>query len=232
MAVHAHVDLNWSTLVTASTAATVEVDVMPFLGRTDFGGPFAAYYEALSSLGSDYVRFAPWYPNPRVVVTELTPHVCNATHPSTNWNSTFLDRAQRDFMAAVCGPNAAAGSCARSVVQQLSTMPAWMYVGGASLSDVPEDPWRTPVPFNVYTAGTALVDASCESMARYFARVVGWYTAGGFVDECGHWHASGLHYKWYGLSVLNENEHTIQPGDGVACTPPLSLRLSNVLAAP
>ena len=70
--------------MTASTAATVEVDVMPFLGRTDFGGPFAAYYEALSSLGSDYVRFAPWYPNPRVVVTELTPHVCNATHPSTN----------------------------------------------------------------------------------------------------------------------------------------------------
>ena len=66
------VDLPLST----NTAATVEVDVMPFLGRTSSGGPFGAYYEALSGLGAEYVRFAPWFPNPRVVVTELTPPDC------------------------------------------------------------------------------------------------------------------------------------------------------------
>jgi hypothetical protein len=33
-------------------------------------------------------------------------------------------------MAAVCGPDAAAGGCERSVVQQLSTMPSYMYKGG------------------------------------------------------------------------------------------------------
>jgi hypothetical protein len=29
-------------------------------------------------------------------------------------------------------------------------------------------------------------------------RLVGWYTNGGMHDECGHWHASGLHYQWHG----------------------------------
>ena len=43
-----------------------EVDVMPFLGRTSEGGPFNAYYEALSTLGAEYVRLSPWLPNPRV----------------------------------------------------------------------------------------------------------------------------------------------------------------------
>jgi hypothetical protein len=47
-----------------------------------------------------------------------------------------------------------------------------------------------------------LVDTSCGSMARYMGRLVGWYTAGGFTDECGHFHESGLHYDWYLLRGL------------------------------
>jgi hypothetical protein len=39
-------------------------------------------------------------------------------------------------------------------------------------------------------------------MARYMGRLVGWYTAGGFTDECGHFHESGLHYDWYLLRGL------------------------------
>ena len=58
--------LDWNTpLRNVSTAATVEVDVMPFLARTTFGGSFDAYYEALSNLGADFVRFSPWFANPR-----------------------------------------------------------------------------------------------------------------------------------------------------------------------
>ena len=46
-------------------------------------------------------------------------------------------------------------------------------------------------------------------------RVLVWrYTAGGFVDECGQHHASGLHYQWTHLSVLNENEHWMLPAHG------------------
>ena len=161
-----------------NTAATVEVDVMPFLARqpqTDpyitghYGGPFDAYYKALSELNASYVRFAPvrcccctalpplhplsphlklapchvpfcasthrftrhmqWCPNPRLVVPELTPSDCTASKPATNWNSTFFDQLMKDFMHAVCGDQAANGECERfSVIQQLSTMPGWMYV--------------------------------------------------------------------------------------------------------
>lgn len=84
----------------ACTASTVEVDVMPFLGRTPEGGPFDAYYEALSDLGAEYVRYAPWYPYPRVVVAELDPPDCTATTPATNWNSELFDGIVRDFMTA------------------------------------------------------------------------------------------------------------------------------------
>ena len=64
--------------------------------------------------------------------------------------------------------------------------------------------------------GGALVDPTCETMARHIGRVVGWYTRGGFTDDCGHWHHSGLHYEWYGLSILNEDEHGIKPEGGIA----------------
>ena len=36
----------------------------------------------------------------------------------------------RDFMHAVCGPNAESGECTHSVVQQISTMPTWLFVDG------------------------------------------------------------------------------------------------------
>ena len=39
--------------------------------------------------------------------------------------------------SAVCGPDAVRGKCTHSVVQQLSTMPAWMYEGGTNYSDIP-----------------------------------------------------------------------------------------------
>ena len=84
------------------------------------GGPFDAYYEALSNLGSEYVRYSPWFPNPRVVVAELTPSDCTKDQPATNWNSTYLDAIMRDFMTCVatlrhpaprCPPLSVSHSC-------------------------------------------------------------------------------------------------------------------------
>ena len=197
------------------------------------------------------------YPYPRVVVTELTPPDCTATRPATNWNSTHFDAIMRDFMAAVCGPDAASGKCKHSVIQQLSTMPSWLYVNGSDPDLVPPDPWQYHVTdcvtakmpyadrcpgFGAYNNGTALKDESCKPMAAYFARLVEHYTQGGHHDSCGHWHPSGesatkpslsclirfpfsdtkrrplyalrrfvrpagFNYSWYGVSVLNEDEH-------------------------
>ena len=97
-----------------------------------------------------------------------------------------------------------------------------MYVGGycpdASPDCLPINPWNTSKDWTQYTAGHALVDKTCGQMARYMGRLVGHYTNGGHTDECGHWHESGFHYNWFGLSVLNEDEHNIAPDDGTAYT--------------
>ena len=207
-------DVNWGAapITTASTAATVEVDCCePFLTRdpaahTHGGGPFASYLSAMKDLGAEFVRFAPWYPYPKVAVVELEPTDCTATTPASNWNSSLFDPILADFMSAVCGEGAATGHCEHSVAQQLSTMPSWLYVGGEDPKDLPADPWDMRMsPYG--SQGTALKNESCVDMAAYITRLVAHYTMGGHHDTCGHFHASGLHYNWTVVSVLNENEH-------------------------
>ena len=126
----------------------------------------------ISFLSHPAVRYSPWFPNPRVVVTELTPSDCTKDKPATNWNSTLMDQIVRDFMAAVCGPDAINGACEKSVVQQLSTMPGWIYEGGMSADGLPDYAWNTTNPFSEYTAGGALKDKTCGQLARYFTRLI------------------------------------------------------------
>jgi hypothetical protein len=54
------VPLKATSTSSTSTIATIEVDVMPFLGRTNEGGPHDKAFYWLSKLGADKVRFAPW----------------------------------------------------------------------------------------------------------------------------------------------------------------------------
>jgi hypothetical protein len=55
-----------------------------------------------------------------------------------------------------------------------------------------------------YEQGTELRDPSMKEVADYFARLVSWYTKGGFVDEVGKHHDSGYHYAISHWEVLNE----------------------------
>ena len=52
--------------------------------------------------------------------------------------------------------------------------------------------------------GTELRDPSLKELGDYFARLVAWYTQGGFEDEFGNRHESGHHYKIDTWEVLNE----------------------------
>eukprot|EP01062_Namystynia_karyoxenos_P000520 TRINITY_DN10188_c0_g1_i1.p1 TRINITY_DN10188_c0_g1~~TRINITY_DN10188_c0_g1_i1.p1 ORF type:complete len:646 (+),score=94.18 TRINITY_DN10188_c0_g1_i1:65-2002(+) len=216
----------WSApLRNVTTAATVEVDHMPFLSRTNEGGPYWAYASALRQLGAAYVRFAPWYPYPRVAIAEMTPANCSGA--GSSWNSSLLDVVVADFMEAVCGPDAAKGACVegRSVVPQLSTIPDYMLLNGSGVlppGSIPEDPWQYKSGDKSYyirpLRHRPLRDPTCRELARYAARIVGWYTAGGMVDECGVRHHSGLYYKWPLVSVLNEDEYMTPPEGGVQYT--------------
>ena len=216
------VAIDWSKPLRTgvTTAATVEVDVMPHLSRVDEGGSFPGYYSALSNLGARYVRFSPWFPYPKVNVAELEKADC-AAHGSS-WNTTLLDGIISDFMHAVCGPFAASGVCDNglSVVPQLSTIPTWMFEPDGHNRTLPADPWHFPSnKFDNYLVkGKPLLDPTCREMGRYAARYVSWYTQGGMTDECGKRHVSNLHYKWEYLSVLNEDEYHTPPEGGVEYT--------------
>jgi hypothetical protein len=61
-----------------------------------------------------------------------------------------------------------------------------------------------------YTGGTALA-VPIQSVADYYRRLVGWFTAGGFTDEYGRFHRSRHHYSFPYWEVLNELEHGLSP---------------------
>ena len=143
-----------------STIATIEVDVMPFLGRKSngktAGGPHDKAFHWLSQLGADMVRFAPWFPNPKLVVAELHPPDCSRNR--TSWDPSLLDQIYADFAQSV-GPH--------TVAMQLSTLPSWMFTDGMNISGCPESPWEPCMRYG--RQGGRLRDPSCGEVARYIA---------------------------------------------------------------
>lgn len=66
-----------------------------------------------------------------------------------------------------------------------------------------------------YSHGKKLRDLSGKQLADYYARLVQWYSRGGFTDELGQKHASPHHYKFDYWEVFNEPEfeHNVSPED-------------------
>ena len=105
-----------------------------------------------------------------------------------------------DFLEATAG---------HSVMLNFSTIPQWMFKTPKPVP-YPDDPDQ---PVWDYTQGTELRDPSMKELADYYARLVSWYTLGGFKDEYGVWHKSGHHYKIDYWEVFNEveSEHSTTP---------------------
>ena len=95
------------------------------------------------------------------------------------------------------------------VIVNFSTIPAWMFKTPKPVP-YPTDPSQED---GDYLQGTELRDPSMKEVADYYARLVSWYTRGGFTDEYGKWHASGHHYKIDYWEFLNEVEfeHSMTP---------------------
>lgn len=174
------------------TTPTLQVVVNPLLRP---GSPIhGAAWRSLKDLGADDVRFVPWNPYPRLAVAELTP----PTATTTSWDFTRIDPLVADFMQATAG---------HSVIPNFSTIPAWMYVSEGP-NEVPANPDQ--VYWN-YTQGSQLRDPTCKELAGYYERLISWYTRGGFTDELGKRHESGLHYDWPWWEVFNEIDFEHQP---------------------
>lgn len=189
------VKINWTKIIRVSqTTPTLQVVVNPPLRRGS--AIYDRVFEDLGDLGADYVRYVPWLPYPRLGVAELEPP--SAT--KTSWDFSLIDPMTEDFFRATSG---------HSVVLNFSTIPQWMFKTEKPVS-YPADP--NQVTWN-YEQGTALRDPSMKEVADYFARLVGWYTAGGFRDELGQWRDSGHHFEIPYWEVLNEvdSEHQMSP---------------------
>ena len=181
------IKVDWTKTTVSKSTPTLQVVVNPMLlrGAKMHDGSFAA----LHALGADYVRYVPWLPYPRQAVAELK----EPTGGATSWDFSHIDPTLDDFMKATEG---------HSVILNFSTIPAWMFKTDKPVT-FPDDPNQV---FWDYTQGTDLRDPSMKEVAGYFARLIGWYTQGGFTDEAGKRHESGHHYKVAYWEVLNEIE--------------------------
>lgn len=180
------VTVDWNqTLMELKTSPTLSVVVQPPLRR---GSPVHdAAFHSLKSVGADYVRYMPWLLFPKLGVAELKPPTANKTF----WDFSLIDPMTEDFFSATKG---------HSVVLDFSTIPAWMFKTDKPVS-YPANPDTITVD---YTKGTELRDSSMRELGDYYARLVSWYTRGGFTDELGKYHSSGHHYKIAYWEVFNE----------------------------
>ena len=168
-------DVRWDKVTSVSqTTPTLQVVVNPPLRR---GTPVHDNaFQALRDLAADYVRYVPWLPYPRLGVAELAP----PKDGKTSWDFSLIDPMTIDFLEATKG---------HSTVLNFSTIPQWMYKTDKPVT-YPDDPGK--VVWN-YEQGTELRDPSFQEVAGYYARLLSWYTNGGFTDEFGKRHESGYH---------------------------------------
>jgi hypothetical protein len=182
------VTIDWNkTVIVSKSTPTLQVVVNPMLRP---GSPIHdGAYQAVKQLGADYVRYVPWLPYPKLAVAELEP----PTKETTSWDFSLIDPMTKDFLAATEG---------HSTVMNFSTIPAWLFKTDKPVTYA-ADPDQ--VTWN-YTQGTELRDPSGKELGNYYARLVSWYTKGGFTDENGKQHSSGYHYSFPIWEVLNEVE--------------------------
>ena len=175
--------VNWDKKAPNRTVPTLQAVVNPMLRR---GSPIHdASFEALRRLGAEYVRYAFWYPYPKLAVAELRPPEADQTF----WDFQYMDPIVEDFLHASAG---------HSSVLSFSTIPEWMFATPKPVA-YPDDPNQA---FWNYSQGTELRDL--RGLGDYYARLASWYTKGGFTDELGKFHASGHHYDIRYWEVFNE----------------------------
>lgn len=186
--------IHWNNVVsTSKTTATLQVVVNPPLRRGTAVHDNA--FQALHALGADYVRYVPWLPYPKLGVAELEPPADSKTF----WDFSLIDPMTIDFLEATKG---------HPVTLNFSTIPQWMFKTGEN--KYPDDP--NQVVWD-YEKGLDFRDPTFKEPANYYARLISWYTQGGFTDEVGKRHESGHHYKISHWEVLNEPdlERNISP---------------------
>jgi hypothetical protein len=185
------VNVDWGSVIsTSKTTPSVMLIPEPPIRK---GGP---YHEkaiaAIEGLGARFVKYNTYCAFPRRGVAELEP----PTAGKTFWDFSQIDPDMIDILRATRG---------REPVINFNAIPAWMFKNEKAVG-YPDNPDGIDWDYCALGNGQRreLVDPSGRQLADYYARIVSWYTQGGFTDENGRYHRSGYHYEipWWG--VLNE----------------------------
>lgn len=190
-----NVSVHWQrTIIVSKSTPTFQVVVNPMLRKNS--PIYREAFKAIRNMGANYVRYVPWFPYPKLAVAELKPPSATRTY----WNFSYIDPMMAKFMAS---------TKRHPVVINFSTIPEWMF---KTKKPVPYPGNPNKVDWN-YEKGTKLRDSSCHEVASYYARLIRWYTKGGFYGKYDKWHASGYHYHFPYWEVLNEVdlEHHMTP---------------------
>jgi hypothetical protein len=177
------VDIRWDAVSrVVNTYPTLQVVVNPPLRP---GSPIREnVYRAVHDLGAEYVRYVPWLPYPRLAVAELE---------EGKWDTSLIDPMTVDFIKATEGHNP---------ILNFSTIPAWLFK-----TDKPVTyPANPDEPIWNYTQGKDLREGGLKDLADYYARLISWYTQGGFTDKQGKQHTSPYHFKIPYWEIFNEPE--------------------------
>jgi hypothetical protein len=164
------------------------------------GSPLAEpLWNSLRDLKADYVRYSPWGIYPKLKIAALE----KPTKQKTSWDFSSLDPVFIDFMNAMEG---------RPVVMNYQAIPGWTM----------KRPRQKPL---THELGSLFVDSTGQEIAGYFARIVSWYTRGGFTDELGKKHESGHQYKIGIWEIMNEPDH-----ESISMTKELYTSLYDIVA--
>ncbi|MBI4164825.1 MAG: glycosyl hydrolase family 39 [Acidobacteria bacterium] len=187
------VSVDWGKTIAVSktTPTIIACPFRPIPGATPSTSSLQdVEFSVLRDLGANYVR---WHLiNPSRQVAEIYP----PTKEATSWDFSLLDEDMVRFLEATKG---------HEPIINFTIIPYWMFNTG---QPIPHDSNQDDpnVLRGKYGAATsrALADPTGKMLGDYFARIVSWYSKGGFTDENGVYHRSGYHYDlpWWG--VLNE----------------------------
>ncbi|EDQ87299.1 uncharacterized protein MONBRDRAFT_27352, partial [Monosiga brevicollis MX1] len=152
----------------------------------------SAFFQSLAALEADLVRYAAWYPYPKLSVAELDPP--NATTRTTSWDFTNLMDMFEPFMNATYARG-------KRVLATFSTKPTWMY--DTDDWSYPEDP--NTVDFG-YARGNPTPNTT-KLLVDYYVRLVSWLITGEMIDEYGKVIGGGPRYNLTHWEVFNEPEN-------------------------
>jgi hypothetical protein len=192
------VNIDWNRTVAVSKSyATLQAIPNP---SHQPGSPLREpLWNSLRNLRANYVRYSPWGIYPELEIAEPE----RPTNQKTSWDFSSLDPVFDDFMNAMEG---------RPVVMNYQAIPGWMM--------------KKPRPEKLtHEMGSLFTDPTGKELAAYFARIVSWYTKGGFTDELGKWHESGHNYTIGIWEIMNEPDH-----ESIAMTKELYTALYDAVA--